>query len=83
MTGKFKMYIRSGGLDHNYVCKEGRSEKKNMYVRRWGLARYLYIKNRSENHKYVCKERGPTRNYKMGEKMYVCQTIFLSPPYSF
>ncbi len=31
MTRKFKMYVRRGGLDHDYVCKEGGgSEKKNV-----------------------------------------------------
>ncbi len=30
MTGKFNLYVkRGGGLDHNYVCKEGGGPRIN------------------------------------------------------
>ena len=51
MTGKFKMYVRTGGLDHNYKMKEGWSEKK--------IFRYMKCINM-----YV-RGGGPTINYKM------------------
>ncbi len=79
MTGKFKMYVRMGGLNHNYKIRKGGPIKKNMYVRReWGVKKfschsppYSFFFRNSPNGISLPKNRGQARNQMRFTECYV------------